>query len=106
MSASMEEELILTAARTVMGPSAVEKLKGLALGPVNWSRVLDASAVNGVGPLLYKSLKTHAPHAVPPPVMEKLQRRYYQNAARNLELDRQLKAIVVHFQKHGVALIP
>ncbi|MCG6533687.1 MAG: nucleotidyltransferase family protein [Syntrophales bacterium LBB04] len=106
MSISAEAELILTTARTTMEPSAVERLKSLVLGTIDWSWVLDLAVKNCVGPLLYKSLRTHVPHAVPPPVMEKLQKDYHQNIARNLELERQLTALLVHFQKHGVAAIP
>ena len=101
-----EEELILDSARVVIEPLLAERIKDLVGKGLDWDWVLDTSARNGVGPLLYRSLKTLAPDAVPPPIMEKLQKNYYQNVAHNLALDDQLGTLLRDFQAAGIPAIP
>ena len=102
----MEEELILGSARVVTEPVITERIKDLVGKVLDWDHVLEISRRNGVGPLLYRSLKTHAPDAVPLPIMDKLQRHYYQNVARNLALDDQLGILLRGFQAAGIPAIP
>jgi hypothetical protein len=101
-----EEELILASARVLIEPLIAERIKDLVGKVLDWDWVLDISTRNGVGPLLYRSLKTLAPFAVPPHIMERLQRNYYQNVAHNLALDDQLGTLLRSFQAAGIPAIP
>jgi hypothetical protein len=101
-----EEALILHSARVVIEPLLAEKIKDLVSKVLDWDHVLGISTRNGVGPLLYRSLKTLAPDAAPPHIMERLQRNYYQNVVHNLALDDQLGTLLRGFQAAGIPAIP
>ena len=101
-----EEELILGCARTTTEPRTAERVKSLANSGIDWGWVVDISLRNGVGPLLYKNLKSLAPSAAPSPIMETLQRHYYRNIAHNLALEDQLSALVRDFRAADIPAIP
>jgi hypothetical protein len=101
-----EEGLILGCARATMEAQVAEKIRSLAGNALDWDWIVDISVRNGVGPLLYKSLKTLAPSAAPPPTMETLQRHYYQNIAHNLALEDQLSTLLREFQAAEIPAIP
>jgi hypothetical protein len=101
-----EEELILDCARTTTDSQTAEGIKSLASNGLDWGWVVDISLRNGVGPLLYKSLKSLVPSAAPSPIMDALQRNYYQNIAHNLALEEQLAALLRDFQDADIPAIP
>ena len=101
-----EEELILGCARATMEAQVAERIRSLAGNALDWDWVVDISVRNGVGPLLYKSLKTLAPSAAPLPIMETLQRHYYQNIAHNLAMEDQLSTLLRAFQAAEIPAIP
>ena len=101
-----EEELILGCARATMEAQVAEKIRSLAGNALDWDWVVDISVRNGVGPLLYKSLKTLAPSAAPLPIMDTLQRHYYQNIAHNLAMENQLSTLLRAFQAAEIPAIP
>ena len=105
-SKSTEEKLILGCARTGIEPLIAERIKDLVGMVLDWDHVQEISTTNGVGPLLYRSLKTLGPDAAPPHIMERLQRHYYQNVAHNLALDDQLGTLLRGFQAAEIPAIP
>ncbi|MGD0237028.1 MAG: nucleotidyltransferase family protein [Syntrophorhabdales bacterium] len=101
-----EEELILACARTTVESETAERIGSLAGSALDWGWMVDVSLRNGVGPLLYKNMRTLAPFAAPPSIMETLQRHYYQNIAHNLALEEQLSTLLRHFQAARITAIP
>ncbi len=103
---SIEEELILGCAQTSIEPPEAERLGRLAGQDLDWAYVLEVSYRNGVGPLLYRSLKTFDQSAAPQPVMKQLQQHFYLNLAHNLRLETELATLLEKFEKHGILAIP
>jgi len=57
-------------------------------------------------PLLYRSLSTVCPDALPRAVLDKLRLRFYANARLNFVLTEELLGLLDLFQAHGIAAIP
>ena len=89
-----------------MDATSAGRLRRLLCEGINWTSVYQTSLRHGVTPLLYQSLNTICPDAVPKTVMEQLREHFRGNALRNFLLFEELLTVVKLFEAHGVGAIP
>jgi hypothetical protein len=84
-------DILIQAARVGADAAA---LRRAAEGVADWDTVRDQAARHGLGPLLYWRLKECCLHAVPSAISAELQRAFLGNAARNMMMAAELKAVI------------
>jgi hypothetical protein len=96
--------LLLSCFRQDIAEGAIRELSGLS--DSRWSMFLDASLHHGLAPLLYHRIKPFfAAGSVPPQVQQRLKEIYFQSAARNMRLYRELAKIVRACNDAGVPVM-
>lgn len=100
-----EVELLLCCARTCINTEGAERIRALLQDNIDWEYLLHTAHQHGVIPLLYSSLNTICPEAVPNTILDQLQSRFYDNTKRNLFLTRELLKLLDLFAAHDVAVI-
>jgi hypothetical protein len=101
-----EAELLLCCARSVVDPRERERIGNLIQGGVDWACLLRMAGSHGVAPLLYRSLNTACPEAVPQDVLDQLRSRFRANGRRNLLLTGELIRLLNAFEASGILAIP
>jgi hypothetical protein len=101
-----EIELLLCCARNSIAPEIAERIKILLQQNIDWSYLIEKAHSHGVLPLLYQSLKTTCPEAIPQSVITQLQNRYYANTYRNLLLSQELLNLLHLFKASEISVIP
>jgi hypothetical protein len=101
-----EEELILLCARTSVNNKDGERIKELIGKGVDWGYVVRTASWHKVIPLLYRTLISALPDALPQAIGEQLYKYSLSNHGRNLFLAKQLLKIVDLLNTHGIAAIP
>lgn len=101
-----ESHLLFCCARTKIDPGIAERIRSLSRMHVDWTRVLQMSVSQGVMPLVYRTLSTTCPEAVPEPTLCQLRDQYHANALRNLLLTRELLRLLDHFEAHDISAVP
>src|SRR5262245_19761424 len=81
-----ENELLLCCARTCVEPEIAHRISRLLRQNINWRRLVAAALGHGVMPLLYQSLNTTCPEAVPTSILAQLRNHFHTNTGRNLFL--------------------
>src|SRR5438132_377800 len=102
-SRSSERRLLLACVRRGDAHVDIQALLGSGL---DWERMLDEATRHGVAPLVYSTLRTATGRAsVPPAVMERLARLYYQQAALNGRRYAELRKIVKGCARAGIRVL-
>lgn len=101
-----EIALLLCCARTRVDSEHVEQIRTLLREDINWQYLIQVAHAQGVAPLLYRSLQTNCPEAIPQTVLDQLQRHFHVNALHNLFLTRELHQIYKWFEAQGIPVIP
>jgi hypothetical protein len=70
-----------------------------------WEQLLSLAEHHGVTPLVYEALREHG-DAVPSAILERLRRRYEDNARRNLRFTAELRRILDCLEAHAIDAIP
>ena len=100
-----EIELLLCCARAQPDPETTLLIQDLVQKDLDWEYLVQTALQHRVMPLLYRNLKKACPQSVPQEAMNKLQRNFLVNAARNyLFTDRLLKILNVFERNHIVAV--
>jgi Uncharacterised nucleotidyltransferase len=73
---------------------------------IDWSALLQTALSHGVMPLLYRSLSTTCPDAIPKVFLEQLRDAFYANAAHNALLAKELLKILHLLEIHGIPALP
>jgi len=74
--------------------------------PLNWDYIFDCSIKQGITPLFYWSLKKlNNSKDVPPETMQGLEKRYYNNLARNMLFYNELNKVLKAFKKANIDVI-
>ena len=102
--ANLIDELLLCCARTSAAP--VARLRELAAGDVDWEYVFQLARRHSIVPLVYVQLQRHASDLVPPQVLAKLKKHYFENSARNTLLTAELCRLINLFRDEGIETIP
>lgn len=97
---------MLCCARTRLSGSAASRIRALLEESLDWDRLWVMALAQGVGPLLYRSLRQVAPEGAPPRVLEELRAYVRSNARRNLVLTSRLLRVLAAFRDGGVRAIP
>jgi len=102
----LEKQLLVSCARTHIGPEVAERIREIATGPLDWDFVLTEATENSVGPLLLEmNLRAVVPDAAPA-AMERLKIACRANTVRCLFLAAELHRILELFRTAGIVAIP
>ena len=106
MNISKENRLLLYCAQTRIPEDTLNKVKDILSFPLNWEEVLESALSQGVAPLLCHNLKKiQKSKLIPEKVMDRLEKAYYANVARNMFFYKELKRILEAFHEKGVKVI-
>lgn len=101
-----EHELLLQCARTTVNAAPADTLRLLLQEPLEWSTVIRVAGQQGMLPLLYNSLQSLCPDAVPDPILSQLRQQFLVTARRNTHLTHVLLDILQRFAAHGIPAVP
>ena len=101
-----EVELLLCCVRTSIDPETSERIKTLLQKDIDWDYLLETATKQGVRPLLYRSLNTTFPEAVPQAILGQLRDYFHANALRNLVLTKELLNLLKLFEANEIPVIP
>jgi hypothetical protein len=101
-----EERLLLYALQAHLDSKKHSRLRSQAQEELDWDYVLESASRHGVMPLLYSSLSTVCPEAVPQAILPKLEEQWHANIAWNLLLTSELLKILSLFEAHGIVAVP
>lgn len=101
-----EVELLLCCARTHIDSEIAERIRTLLQQDIDWAYLIQTAAQHGVIPLLYQSLNTTCPEAVPKANLAQLRNYFHTNAQRNLFLTNELLKLLNLFESHSIPAIP
>jgi len=101
-----EVELLLCCARTRIEPKTAARIRTLLQEDIDWTYLIQTAARHGVIPLLYQSLSTTSPEAVPKTILSQLRNHFHTNAFRNLSLTKELLLLLNLFESNGIKAIP
>jgi Uncharacterised nucleotidyltransferase len=101
-----EKELLLCCARTITDADSAARIRVLLRNEIDWSALLQTALRHGVMPLLYRSLSSTCPDAVPKGFLEQLRDAFYANAGHNALLARELLEILRVLEMSGIPALP
>lgn len=101
-----EAELLLCCARISTDAARAELINPLLQKGIDWQYLIRTAQAHGVIPLLYRSLHSSCPEAVPQNILDQLQRHFHANAFHNLFLFRELLKVLRLFEANGLPVIP
>nr|RNJ70615.1 MAG: hypothetical protein EDM05_04025 [Leptolyngbya sp. IPPAS B-1204] len=101
-----EIKLLLCCARVQMDATTAAQIPALLQAGIDWDLLLQIAVQHGVAPLLYWSVKSACPDAVPPAVLQRLQRLFHINAQQNLLLTQELLRLLSLFEAEQIPVLP
>jgi hypothetical protein len=101
-----ELQLLLACARTTIDSASADQIRSLVQGNIDWTFLTETVFNHGTLPLLYQSLHTICPDAVPVAALEALREAFYANAGYNLYLSGELFRILRLFDSQGIPVLP
>jgi hypothetical protein len=101
-----EVELLFCCARTHIDSEIAERIRTLLQQDIDWAYLIQTAAQHGIIPLLYQSLNTTCPEAVPKANLAQLRNYFHTNAQRNLFLTKELLKLLTLFESHSIPAIP
>jgi hypothetical protein len=99
-----ESELLTICARTEGDDRSAERLSVLLRRGVDWELVVKAAFLNGVTPLVERSLRTI--QQVPDPIRSRLEGSVQENTRRNLLMTAELMELLKRFRSDGLMAVP
>jgi hypothetical protein len=100
-----EDELVLRCVQSYIDPCESKHIEDMVSQDIDWEKVIQTAVEHRVMPLLYQSLYTFCPKAVPKIILHRLQELFRLNATRNLFLVSELLKLLKLFESHGIATI-
>ncbi|WP_446389414.1 nucleotidyltransferase family protein [Coleofasciculus sp. B1-GNL1-01] len=85
-----ELDLLLCCSRTQINTTTAKSIKTLVESNINWAHLIQMADRQGVLPLLYQSLNSTCPEAVPQTLLNQLRLRFQTNALYTLFLSEKL----------------
>ena len=101
-----EVRLLLDCARTSLVTEEANRIKSLVSKDLDWTHLIRLARAHGVMPLLYRTLNSTCPNAVPAPILEELREQFYANVGRNLFLTKELLKVIQLLDAHRIPSIP
>lgn len=106
MRDSPEVALLLCCVGTPRDVQRAEQIQFLLHEKIDWTYLTQTAPQHGVIPVLYRSLHSTYPDAVPEVILEQLRNHFYANAGRNLFLRKQLCNLLHLLETHEIPAIP
>lgn len=106
VNASSEISLLLCCARTVLQPQHADHIRSLIQQKPDLNGLVRMARVHRVVSLLYHSLSSTCPDAVPEEILCQLRSHSQTVAAQNLHLLRELLGLLSLFKTHDLAVVP
>jgi Uncharacterised nucleotidyltransferase len=103
---SPEIELLLCCAQTSIASERAQRVQDLLEEDLDWRYLVHTASRHGVMPLLYHSLSTLCPDAVPQAVFAQLRVHFLVNADHNQLLTQELLMLLHMLESHGIPAIP
>lgn len=104
--AKREVQLLLCCARTELPPELADRARFLARQVLGWDQVLDMARLNGVVPLLHRSLMGSCADAVPAATRNQLANLYRVSAMRSLAMTAELLRLLELLDAQGIQAVP
>ena len=101
-----ERALILCCARTRIDAKTAEQMRNLLHKDIDWAYLIKTAGQHGVIPLVYQSLNTICPEAVPSAYLTQLREHFLFNAQHALILTGELLKLLSLFEAHAIPAIP
>lgn len=101
-----EVELLLCCARNCINAKRSLRVKALVRADIDWRYLIAAATFHGVRPLLYWTLQTTCPEAVPTRTLGRLREHFCANAGRNLFVATELTKVLSRLEADGILAIP
>lgn len=101
-----EAQLLLNCALPHIDTERAERIRALLGEEIDWVYLVRKALQHGVMPLLYRSLSSTYPEAVPGAVLDQLRCHFQANAHSNLLLTGELLKLLDHLEAHGILAIP
>ena len=98
--------LLLCCAQAYHDTPSVERLAPLLQADLDWTSLLRMALRHRILPLLYRSLHTACPDAVPQTIRTELHHHFHANAQRNLFLAGTLLQLLRLLEVHNICAIP
>jgi hypothetical protein len=89
-----------------MDAASAERVRVLLKEDIDWSALIRAALRHGVMPLVYRSLHTTCPEAVPQTILAQLREHFYANAGHNAFLTKALLKLLPVLEAQGIPAIP
>lgn len=105
LSPGAEDKLLLALSRTSLDEHAIDRIKVLTQGEIDWSLLIERAIHHRVLPLLYRSLHDSFPEVAPSRIADVLQQHYETNGQRNLFLTAVLHTLLDFLDRHGIDAI-
>lgn len=105
-SDDLETRLLIQCARASIEPERAERIRELAAGDLDWTRVLTLADRNGLAPLLYWHLSRTCAAIVPAAPFDRLRDSFQRNSAFNLLLTGELLRLLTVLRRSGVEAVP
>ena len=101
-----EIDFLLCCTHIHIDSAAAEKIRTLSQQDIDWGYLIQIGTYHKVLPLLYHSLKTICPEAVPKDVLDLLKFHFQVNLLRNKVLSKELFRVLELLAKHSIPAIP
>jgi len=102
----VEVFLLLACARVYIDARQATQIEDCISKNVDWPYLLRLARSHQVMPLVYGTLNSRCPNAVPIVILEELREHFYANAGRNLFLAKELLRVLQIFNAHGISSVP
>jgi Uncharacterised nucleotidyltransferase len=101
-----EEELLLCCVRPDVDSETHDRIRALVTGQIDWECLFFLARRHAVLPLLYVQLHQTAADVVPHEQLERLQKTFQENSARNVVLTAELARLMNLLGNAGIEVIP
>lgn len=101
-----EHDLLLRGTDPCRTPEKDECIRALAAGPIDWDYLFVLARRHGVLQLFYFQIQQCAADLIPPDQLQRLQKYFQENSARNVLLTAELCSLIDSLGKEGIEAIP
>jgi len=101
-----ETELLRLCAASSLPEERRLRLQALSRKPLDWDFFLEQAVLHRVLSLVYKAFSSGAVNGLPHETKEKLRSLYFNNLARNMAAEKELRRILEALSESGVSAVP
>jgi len=103
---SPEMTFLLCCARVDVDGKTAQQMQGLLRSGLSWPLLLKQARTQKIMPLVYQSVQTVCPNALPQDIRQTLQRSFLANSFHNRFLTRELLKLLALFAAHHIPAFP